>query len=272
MGYFSYTCAKTGLPIMAGELANDPEEKALAKATILLPNGDKMSGLYDGYGHLGHLDIGDLVEIEGAKMVLSCFHRGETYEQLGRSEWDPGQGAHHDWDLIKSAHSIINNGMQNIYDAHVLERGKWDKCHQEHEALAELMGEEFKKMFGVPVYAIQDMMADMRSDLGLEPDATPRWKLQWDREIAPHWEDVPETSPLKTLPAVAAIHALDGVAKFVKDMARTESLRAWLDDDVARAPNFDVLLTNPQSPEAWSNESAIEQEKRIKRPTLSFRS
>lgn len=264
MGFYSYACAKTGLPILAGQPHLGERENVASHAVLLMPNGDRLTGVYDGFGNLGSHEIGDLMDSQKGKLVLKHFYKGEGYDQLGKSRPDPAQGCDEHL-LVMSGHEIIEGGHSGLYDAHVLEPGKWDKCRDEMQALNHLMGADFEQRFGVSMRDIRDLMEHMESELGDEPDESANWKRLWDREIAPKWDLVPDTSPLKTLPAVAAVHALDGVATLLDNMARTEALHAWRENKIARIPNFEALLANPQDPKAWIEESALEESQRLMR-------
>lgn len=84
MGFFSKTCAKTHLPV----LASMPWARVAPRLTnivVLRPNREPRHAEYDGYG-LG------LDDYDEAKFVLASDYAGETYEQLGPSEDDPQQG------------------------------------------------------------------------------------------------------------------------------------------------------------------------------------
>lgn len=87
MGYFSKLCAKTFLPVMAVR-ADVPE---LSRVVALFPNGKIVMGVYDGYGRVDDLDM-DYETFESIKFVLANHYAGETYDALGESPNDPGQG------------------------------------------------------------------------------------------------------------------------------------------------------------------------------------
>jgi len=105
MGFFSYTCAKTNLPVLASEAW--PEK--YSRVVVLDGEGNKFSGSYDGYGNVITRDgseieldpYGDSILSGKTKLVLKEFYNGETFEDLGRSNSDPGQGYFHDEDKIE---------------------------------------------------------------------------------------------------------------------------------------------------------------------------
>lgn len=100
MGFFSYTCAKTNLPVLAS--TSWPEE--YSRVVVLDEDGNKFSGSYDGYGNVITRDgseieldpYGDSILSGKIKLVLKKFYDGETFQDLGRSNNDPGQGHFHD--------------------------------------------------------------------------------------------------------------------------------------------------------------------------------
>jgi hypothetical protein len=105
MGFFSYTCAKTNLPVLAS--TSWPEK--YSRVVVLDDEGNKFSGSYDGYGNLITRDgaeieldpYGDSILSGKTKLVLKKFYDGETFEDLGRSNTDPGQGHFHNEDAIE---------------------------------------------------------------------------------------------------------------------------------------------------------------------------
>lgn len=111
MGFFSWTCAKTGLPLMAASAWHDDPEigPALCGAVLLGPEGEIARGTHDGYGRFGGIDLVDTgldgrIDNGELAFVLSRWHAGETFADLtGRSASDPGQGFFHERDdLIRA--------------------------------------------------------------------------------------------------------------------------------------------------------------------------
>jgi hypothetical protein len=107
MGFYSYTCAKTNLPIMASVSWGDE----YAKVVVLGESGSFFKGVYDGYGRVLTPD-GTEVEMEDSKilsgrlkLVLLKFYENERFEELGKSHSDPGQGHFHDEDLVDEWYS-----------------------------------------------------------------------------------------------------------------------------------------------------------------------
>lgn len=98
MGFFSYTCAKSNLPILAS--TSWPEK--YSRIIVLDEDGNKFAGSYDGYGNV-FTQAGAEIELDDSaihagrtKLILKSFYDGETFEDVGQSKHDPGQGHFHD--------------------------------------------------------------------------------------------------------------------------------------------------------------------------------
>jgi hypothetical protein len=108
MGFFSYTCSKTNLPILA---STSWGENIYSKVHLLGQDGSIIQGYYDGYGRLdlpggGILeDIDELIQSGKWKLVLSHFYSEEAFDQLGLSRHEPGQGHFHDQHKIENWYS-----------------------------------------------------------------------------------------------------------------------------------------------------------------------
>ncbi len=101
MGFFSKTCAKTNLPVIT--VHREGGFKELASVIVLYPDGRKLEGDYDGYGRIivdgKEVPIFD-IDTEGfvgkhwddVKFVIRKYYEGETYDQLGKSGRELGQG------------------------------------------------------------------------------------------------------------------------------------------------------------------------------------
>lgn len=103
MGFFSYTCAKTNLPVLAS--TSWPEK--YSRVVVLDEDGNKFSGSYDGYGNV-IMRSGDEIELDDSailsgktKLILQSFYDGETFADVGKSSYDPGQGHFHDEEAIE---------------------------------------------------------------------------------------------------------------------------------------------------------------------------
>jgi hypothetical protein len=87
MGFFSKTCAKTHLPVVAEPVGITKLNRVVA----LLPDGRKFTGSYDGYGRVdGHDEVAEAWD--KVKFVLEAYYEGETYDDLGNSGPELAQG------------------------------------------------------------------------------------------------------------------------------------------------------------------------------------
>jgi len=104
MGFFSKTCAKTHLPVVAEPL-NIPK---LNRVVALLPDGRKFVGSYDGYGRVDAHEVANTEkDWERVKFVLEQYYDGEEYKDLGKSGVELGQGFFMD---KKFLHYCLLNG------------------------------------------------------------------------------------------------------------------------------------------------------------------
>ena len=90
MGFFSKTCAKTHLPIVA-PARGIPR---LNRVVALLPDGGKVVGSYTGFGSIDN-DAGrhELhADWDRVKLVLQEHYEEEGYNQLGKSGDELAQG------------------------------------------------------------------------------------------------------------------------------------------------------------------------------------
>jgi hypothetical protein len=91
MGFFSWKCAKSNKPVMAGMgVANSPWDFA-SKVFVFFDNGDRISGTYDGYGRVDDFELTEIDERRW-RMVIQKYYSGETFSQLAKNDYDPGQG------------------------------------------------------------------------------------------------------------------------------------------------------------------------------------
>jgi len=92
MGFFSKTCAKTHLPVVA-DCKGLPR---LNEIVVLYPNGKTLEGSYDGYGRVNGIDLLPDGYVEkkwdAIKFVLKDKYAGETYKELGNSGDELAQG------------------------------------------------------------------------------------------------------------------------------------------------------------------------------------
>lgn len=104
MGFFSYTCAKTFLPIMAS--TSWPEE--YCRVAVVSKDDSVLRGTYDGYGRVfgefGEVEIDYENILSGRiKMVAERFYKGERWADIpNKSHDDIDQGHFHDEDKIEA--------------------------------------------------------------------------------------------------------------------------------------------------------------------------
>lgn len=128
MGTYSWTCAKTNLPILGAESwgtsgSNGHDLSEFTKAVLLFPDkGIVAHGTYCGYGRFemdegtsnrgprsinGPMEFSEDGTVEAlgsgrAKLVLSSYYdpRTDGFETLGKSRMEPGQGHFHAEEFI----------------------------------------------------------------------------------------------------------------------------------------------------------------------------
>lgn len=116
MGFYSYTCAKTHLPIMSAVSWGDDR----AGVVVLSEDGVIFRGFYDGYGRVlskegMELELDDCDVLGGAvKLIAEKFYEGEGFGDLGPSGGDPGQGHFHDPDRVEAWYS--SGGFPTLRD------------------------------------------------------------------------------------------------------------------------------------------------------------
>jgi hypothetical protein len=91
MGFFSWQCAKSNKPVMAKPAVVASPWDFASKVIVLFENGDRISGIYDGYGRVDEFEIVDYSESRW-RMVIENYYAGETFEQLSQNKYDQGQG------------------------------------------------------------------------------------------------------------------------------------------------------------------------------------
>jgi hypothetical protein len=112
MGFYSYTCAKTHLPVLNFHSCRDKE---MYTVVVLFPNGDKVTGEYDGYGRVSGVEnIYPDIDEGRLKWILKKFYNGEGFNDVGLSHHDPGQGHFHDIPKLKEA--FAKGGFKSYED------------------------------------------------------------------------------------------------------------------------------------------------------------
>ena len=111
MGFFSKTCAKTHLPVVA-ECIGYPK---LHTVVVLYPDGRKVEGSYDGYGRIDGVDLCpngyDHDLWESLKFVIADAYEGESYKDLGKSHNEIAQGFFMDKKFLE--HCMVVGSFKN---------------------------------------------------------------------------------------------------------------------------------------------------------------
>ena len=101
MGFFSWRCAKSDKPVMAEVAVRGTPWEFASKVVVLFKNGDRISGIYDGYGRVDGFELLDVDE-RSWRMVIEKFYNNETFDALPQNKYDQGQGFfYNDEDLEK---------------------------------------------------------------------------------------------------------------------------------------------------------------------------
>jgi len=114
----------------AGDYPDD-----LCRVVVLTKDGDVFRGIYDGYGRVrlaggGTVEVANFIGARG-KMVAARFYKGETFEQLGKSNHEPGQGCFHNQADVEAWYK---KGGFPTYKAYCK---AFDKCCEEAPFLLE---------------------------------------------------------------------------------------------------------------------------------------
>ena len=105
MGFFSWKCAKSDKPVMAGiAVRNTPWEFA-SNVIVLFKNGRRIAGSYDGYGRIAEFELIDHPE-ESWRMVIERYYNGEAFEDLPQNKYDQGQGFFYNDEDLKEEFGI----------------------------------------------------------------------------------------------------------------------------------------------------------------------
>jgi hypothetical protein len=195
MGFFSWTCAKTGLPIMAG-VGNTKDEirRAQSEVVLIFPDNTKYRGMYDSYGRVGSEEITDIMgNATPPKLVLAAFYDNERYADLKQSGDEPGQGFFHDAEFIdrmfwaakereidtwqylarnREYGRLLDSGSEAIDNA-MLAPDRADRyagCYRAHELLTRFRNAEDKEDLVHAVEGYNDKLRpSLREDLRAQP-------------------------------------------------------------------------------------------------------
>jgi len=200
VGFFSWTCAKTNLPILASTSWGDSPDFT---DVVLLAEGGKsvLYGTYDGYGRievdfrrkpkgfqpyaefeLMEEGLDNELETGAAKMVLAKHYdpSTDTFDSLGRSRHEPGQGHFHEQEFIEQCRA---SGGFGSYEGYVLAYHR----HLPFEMAAALTPEQ-----GRAVFAARKALADAISierlrqvNAGVDVPAVSTMKVTNDLRVIP---------------------------------------------------------------------------------------
>ena len=116
MGFFSWRCAVSGLPILADTAPWPDDLKHLCKVVMLTKKG-WIKGSTDGYGRLMVSERGgrarltevpeNLAEVDDLRLVLQSVWKNEAHADVEASENEPNQGFFWDHDQLRE----IVNGL-----------------------------------------------------------------------------------------------------------------------------------------------------------------
>lgn len=256
MGFFSYTCAKTGLPVMADAGAST-EDLVLCDATLVPRRGKCISGLYDGYGRLDGQEITEQMD-KGAKLVLSAFYKGERFTELGPSDYDWDQGCFSNWKLIRAAYDIISGAPDEYLGQPSPEGGFGGKCIREYGAVRGLLRDQLAQAWGVTPLAVEDLLSFWGAGLPAGNALPKGLQGVWEQKVAPLLGNAPENSPFKRLAPLAALEACRATLDLSEQVARDEALAALRERRFARTPLLNALVLGRDLPQAWLGEPALE--------------
>tara|TARA_B100001105_G_scaffold253112_1_gene246028 strand:- start:959 stop:1738 length:780 start_codon:yes stop_codon:yes gene_type:complete len=247
MGYFSFTCAKTGLPVVSGDSGCDPK---FYKVVLLERDGGVIKGDYDGYGGIGrHSEAAHNVGSRGGdKLVLAHFYAGEAYEQLGDSAHDPNQGAFDPaftQDIYRAQENIPGfDGRQYIRRSAELQR-----LHSQMVAAMELR----QGFTASGIYELDHVIdrADCYPPSEAEANIRAAWKkalLVFPGGMLPDGHAVSGMEPRE------ALALLNGERERVYALLSAEVVSAWSEGRATRVPNFAALADGADG--AWGQPGA----------------
>lgn len=243
MGYFSYTCAKTGLPIISSD--SGVEDKFF-RIAVLEPDGSIIKGNYDGYGRVvnGHRSF-ESGELKDAKYVLAHFWKGEAYEALGKSWGDPEQGAY-----VPAFTPLMFEAQErnSAFDGH-----QYIARLREFRALEMRLQPHMDILQGLPYGALYSLLHALgKSQYHEASEGHSYLQAAWARET----EGLPVADParypeLHRMEVSARIQALLDTRDKALAIVGKEVVRAWEVNEPTRAPNFEAIALGDAAA-AWS--------------------
>jgi hypothetical protein len=243
MGYFSYTCAKTGLPVISNDSGCDSK---FYKVVMLERDGSIIKGEYDGYGRIGrHSEAAHNVGGRGGdKLVLAHFYAGETYEQLGDSGHDPNQGAFDPvftQDIYRAQESVPG------FDGRQYARRSLELQRLRCEMTVAMEGRQGFTASGI--YEL-DHVID-RADCYPPDEADASIKAAWTKALQTFPDGaLPAGHPVTGMAPREALAHLNGERERVYALLSAEVVAAWSERRATRIPNFSALADGAAG--AWS--------------------
>ena len=107
MGFFSWKCAKSDLPVMSSYGVDGTEWEWMSHVVVLHKDANgfvnRFAGIYDGYGVVEspygpyglRIDLVDIPE-DSWRMVIERFYKNDNFHSLPKNTNDPGQGYFYD--------------------------------------------------------------------------------------------------------------------------------------------------------------------------------
>lgn len=254
MGFYSFTCAKSGLPVMAGEAF---KEAKFTKVKVLYANGDVIQGTYDGYGRVDGESMGEDLsgfqsqdKSQDPKIVLAAYHCGEPFEALGVSESDPAQGFFIDADFVQGMHALQEG--QPGFDGH-----RYNEYRIQLDELGERVCRFESHQVGLDPHEIDALWWSLESMGFLHPvnhgAQIEAFDRLWRENVSPRLEEgalgaIPTSSPLRLATPREAVQAIVTQRDALMKLCCEEVLAAWSESRRVRAPDFDGLM---KGGEAW---------------------
>ncbi len=242
MGFFSFTCAKTGLPVMAGEACRLPSELGMCNVVAVYSNGERFEGVYDGYGRVDGEQVYDEIGRGTLKLVLKQFYNpAVAFDALGKCRGDPGQGYFHDWEFIRAAYGRTAAAHRYADDPlFAFDSTQYLHRYDERVALATKQDEFMRDWTGV-AGSVRDaitrcMEECLRDREGDTERLAARYTATWQEAVAlmPGW--------LREMPPMAGTALFERVNEALSETVRNETITAWAANRPAREPNFERLL------------------------------
>lgn len=249
MGYFSFTCAKTGLPIVSCDQGADPKHSTVY---VIPKSGRVCKGSYDGYGNLADFGRDEPLDIggpNGDKMVLAHFFKGESWAELKENQHEPDQGS---YDGV--LHPALFTAVETVpgFDGH-----QYPKRHRELERLQSAAREHLATAHGFSYSHIFDLRHGLeRAEYADPEDRASEEQAAW-ASATEHFPDgkVPAGNLVQGMSPQEALATLEAAGERLYMALVTELVSAWGENRPTRLPNFSALLSGQGS--GWSEAPSV---------------